>query len=174
MLLGAPAAEQPPPIRAGHGFVRMAEVPHGPSRSSRAPISLGKEPGVCQPSPACPDRIHTPGSARLPWGQGAVALCSAGTPPPPRRVLGTSERGRSDGCFHSHRWDGKPWCSRSLPAQSCAAPGAGSITCPHELPSSLPGGLGQQHPAGVPRACADRMPSQRNSRLSLLLGLGSS
>lgn len=83
MLLGAPAAEQPPPIRAGHGFVRMAEVPHGPSRSSRAPISLGKEPGVCQPAPACPDRIHTPGSARLPWGQGAVALCSAGTPLPP-------------------------------------------------------------------------------------------
>lgn len=66
MLLGVPAVVYPPPIRTGHGFVQMAELPHGPSRSSCTPISLGKEPCVCQPSLACPDGLSCPG-ARVRW-----------------------------------------------------------------------------------------------------------
>lgn len=66
MLLGVPAVKQPPPIHMGHGFVQMAELPYGPSQSSRTPIRLGKEPSVCQPSLACSDRLGCLG-ARVQW-----------------------------------------------------------------------------------------------------------
>lgn len=114
------------------GWQRFHTAPPGapvlPSAWGRSQVSANPLRRVLTGSTR-PARL---GSAALGPGCGGTVQC--GDPPPPRRVLGTSERGRSDCCFHSHRWDGKPWCSRSLPAQSCAAPGAGSITCPHELP----------------------------------------
>lgn len=96
----------------------MAELPRGPLLK----LPCSHQPGKgarCLPTFSSMSRL---GSAAL--GPG----CSAG-------LLGTSQRDRSDCCFHSLWWDGKPRCSCSLSqAGAVQPPGWGAS---HDPMSSL-------------------------------------